>query len=258
MHIFKGRFIYLVVNLFLGVKALFSIVMYYLVLALKQVFFLVGYISNINSFPQPLTAEEEHKYLEAFKNGDEDAKNILIERNLRLVAHVVKKYSSLGKDSDDLISIGSIGLIKAISTYNLDKGTRLATYAARCIENEILMTLRTNKKIQNEVFLQDPIGVDKEGNEITLIDVISNDGDTVIEEVELKMQVKRLYNKMKSILKNREKLVLELRYGLFNGSSKTQREIAQLLGISRSYVSRIEKKAIKKLSKELKQEACTN
>jgi RNA polymerase sporulation-specific sigma factor len=226
------------------------------VLALKQVYFFVAYISNVNSFPQPLTAEEEHQYLEAYKNGDEDAKNILIERNLRLVAHVVKKYALLGKDSDDLISIGTIGLIKAITTYNLDKGTRLATYAARCIENEILMTLRSSKKIQNEVFLQDPIGIDKEGNEITLIDVIGSDSDSVIDEVELKMQVKKLYNKMKAVLKGREKLVLELRYGLFNGNSKTQREIAQLLGISRSYVSRIEKKAIRKLGKELKHEGC--
>jgi len=240
----------------MGVKYLLSIALYYFVLSLKQVFFVLGYISNVNSFPQPLSIEEEHKYLEEYKNGDEEAKNILIERNLRLVAHVVKKYSSLGKDSDDLISIGTIGLIKAISTYNLDKGTRLATYAARCIENEILMMLRANKKIQNEVFLQEPIGIDKEGNEISLIDVISNEEDSVVEEVELKMQVKKLYNKMKSILKSREKLVLELRYGLFNGTSKTQREIAGMLGISRSYVSRIEKKAIKKLTKELRNEGC--
>lgn len=241
---------------FLGVTILLSIIAFYVLLALKQVFFLVGYISNVNSFPQPLTADEEQKYLEAYKNGDDDAKNILIERNLRLVAHVVKKYALIGKDSEDLISIGTIGLIKAITTFNCDKGTRLATYAARCIENEILMTLRSNKKVQNEVYLQEPIGIDKEGNEITLIDVISNEHDSIVEEVELKMQVKRLYNKMKQILKGREKIVLELRYGLFNGNSKTQREIAQLLGISRSYVSRIEKKAIKKLGKELQQEGC--
>ncbi len=144
-----------------------SMIMYYVVLSLKQVFFLLGYVSNVNSFPQPLSIEEEQRFLEEYRNGNEEAKNILIERNLRLVAHVVKKYSLLGKDNDDLISIGTIGLIKAISTYNLDKGTRLATYAARCIENEILMTLRSSKKMQNEVFLQDPIGIDKEGNEIT-------------------------------------------------------------------------------------------
>lgn len=223
---------------------------------LNNLFLMLGYVSNVNSFPQPLSSEEEMYYVEAYKNGNEEARNILIERNLRLVAHIVKKYGSCGNDSDDLISIGTIGLIKAISTFNMDKGTRLATYAARCIENEILMQIRATKKIQNEVSLQDPIGVDKEGNEITLIDLISNDSESVVDEVELKMQVKKLYSKMKGTLKNREKVVLELRYGLQNGSSKTQREIAKMLGISRSYVSRIEKKAIKKLSKELKPEGC--
>lgn len=188
------------------------------------------------------------------KEGSEEARNILIERNLRLVAHIVKKYNSTVGDSDDLISIGTIGLIKAIATFNHEKGTRLATYAARCIENEILMQIRSNRKIQSEVSLQDPIGIDREGNEIALIDVIGNEAESVVEEVELKMQVKRLYNKMKLVLKNREKVVLELRYGLLNGTSKTQREIAKMLGISRSYVSRIEKKAIKKLGKELKSE----
>ncbi len=217
---------------------------------------MLGYVSNVNSFPQPLNSEEEMYYVEAYKNGNEEARNVLIERNLRLVAHIVKKYGSCGNDSDDLISIGTIGLIKAISTFNMDKGTRLATYAARCIENEILMQIRATKKIQNEVSLQDPIGVDKEGNEITLIDLISNDSESVVDEVELKMQVKKLYSKMKATLKNREKVVLELRYGLQNGTSKTQREIAKMLGISRSYVSRIEKKAIKKLSKELKPDSC--
>ncbi|MBZ4646892.1 MAG: polymerase sporulation-specific sigma factor, partial [Petroclostridium sp.] len=221
---------------------------------LKYIFLLVSYVSNTNSFPQPLSTEEEQMYLERYRAGDEEAKNVLIERNLRLVAHIIKKYSTTGKDSDDLISIGTIGLIKAITTFDADKGTRLATYAARCIENEILMTIRAGKKMQNEVSLHDPIGVDKEGNEIALIDIISNDGESVLEEVELKMQVKKLYNKMKNILKNREKLVLQLRYGLLNGNVKTQREIAQMLGISRSYVSRIEKKAIKKLGKELKTE----
>ncbi len=223
---------------------------------IKNVFFLCGYVSNPNSFPQPLAPDEEQKYIEMYKNGNEDARNVLIERNLRLVAHIVKKYNTLGSDSDDLISIGTIGLIKAISTFDQDKGTRLATYAARCIENEILMQIRSTKKIQSEVFLQDPIGYDREGNEITLIDVMGNENESVIDEVELKMQVRRLYNKMKDVLKTREKTVLELRYGLLNGASKTQREIAKMLGISRSYVSRIEKKAIKKLSKELKPENC--
>lgn len=223
---------------------------------LGSIFFQFGYVSNTNSFPQPLTAEEEQKYIEAYKNGSEEARNTLIERNLRLVAHIVKKYSTFSSDSDDLISIGTIGLIKAISTFDLSKGTRLATYAARCIENEILMQIRSAKKMQSEVSLHDPIGVDREGNEITLIDVIGNETDSVLDEVELKIQVKRLYNKMRAVLKNREKTVLELRYGLLNGTSKTQREIAGMLGISRSYVSRIEKKAIKKLSKELKPDSC--
>jgi len=214
----------------------------------------VGYISNPNSFPQPLTPEEEAKYLEEFKNGNEEARNILIERNLRLVAHIVKKYSNNTDDVDDLISIGTIGLIKAITTFDNEKGVRLATYAARCIENEILMQLRYSRKIQNEVYLQDPIGIDRDGNEITLIDIIENDNESIVDKVELKMQVKKLYNIMKSVLKNREKLVIELRYGLLNGSSKTQRGIAKMLSISRSYVSRIEKKAIKKLSRELKPE----
>lgn len=223
---------------------------------LGSVFFQLGYVSSTNSFPQPLSAEEEQKYIDAYKGGSDDAKNTLIERNLRLVAHIVKKYNTFSSDCDDLISIGTIGLIKAISTFDQSKGTRLATYAARCIENEILMQIRSTKKIQSEVSLHDPIGVDREGNEITLIDVIGNEAESVIDEVELKMQVKRLYNKMKAVLKKREKTVLELRYGLLNGTSKTQREIAGMLGISRSYVSRIEKKAIKKLSKELKPDSC--
>jgi len=233
---------------------LFTIACTLLFETIKNIFFLFGYVSSVNSFPQPLSPEEEKHYINMLKEGSEEARNILIERNLRLVAHIVKKYNSTVGDSDDLISIGTIGLIKAIATFNHEKGTRLATYAARCIENEILMQIRSNRKIQSEVSLQDPIGIDREGNEIALIDVIGNEAESVVEEVELKMQVKRLYNKMKLVLKNREKVVLELRYGLLNGTSKTQREIAKMLGISRSYVSRIEKKAIKKLGKELKSE----
>lgn len=210
-----------------------------------------GYLTNTSSFPHPLTPEEEKKYLDAYKKGDEEAKNILIERNLRLVAHVVKKYSNAGKDIDDLISIGTIGLIKAICTFDSSKGTHLATYAARCIENEILMSIRAEKKTKTEVSLQDPIGVDKEGNEISLIDILGTESDEVSDEVEMRMQIKKLYNKINSVLKSREKLIIELRYGLNNGSSKTQREIAKILGISRSYVSRIEKKALNKLFKEL-------
>jgi len=221
---------------------------------IKDVIFLLGYLATPNSFPQPLEPEEESKLLSEFRKGSEEARNILIERNLRLVAHVVKKYSPYGNDSDDLISIGTIGLIKAITTYNYEKGTRLATYAARCIENEILMNIRADKKKQNEVFLQDAIGMDKEGNEITLNDILSYESDSVIDKVEMQIQTKKLYEKMKSVLKKRERIVLELRYGLNNGVEMTQREIAKMLGISRSYVSRIEKKAIKKLTKELKGE----
>jgi RNA polymerase sporulation-specific sigma factor len=221
---------------------------------LSQIYFLISYVSNTNSFPQPLSVTEERDCLLRLKQGDAEAKNILIERNLRLVAHIIKKYSATHSDSDDLISIGTIGLIKAINTFDVDKGTRLATYAARCIENEILMTIRSGKKIKNEVSLQEPIGIDKEGNEITLIDVMSNDCESIFDEVALKMQIKKLYCKMMSVLKNQEKLVLQLRYGMLSGHAKTQREIAQILGISRSYVSRIEKKAVTKLSKELKLE----
>jgi len=219
------------------------------VLLAKPLLLLVSYVSSNTSFPKPLTPEEENHYLELYEQGDEESKNILVERNLRLVAHIVKKYHNTGREVDDLISIGTIGLIKAITTFDRAKGTRLATYAARCIENEILMTIRSNKKTKSEVSLQDPIGIDKEGNEISLIDILGTESDEVLDEVELKIQVKKLYQKMTSVLKARERTVLQLRYGLANGGSKTQREIAKLLGISRSYVSRIEKRAIKKLSK---------
>lgn len=212
---------------------------------------LTAYIANGNSFPQPLDEKEELYYLTKFKEGDLLAKNILVERNLRLVAHVVKKYSYPGKEVDDLISIGTVGLIKAIDSFDCKKGTRLATYAARCIENEILMLIRSSKKIKSEVYLQDPIGIDKEGNEISLMDVLSSEEDSIIEIVENKIQVKKLYYKINSSLITREKIIIEMRYGLTDGKPKTQREIAQLLGISRSYVSRIEKRALKKLCKEL-------
>lgn len=219
--------------------------------ALSNAIFMIGYVSNVNSFPQPLSADEEQFYLQEYRKGNEDAKNILVERNLRLVAHIVKKYVNTGREIDDLISIGTIGLIKAIITFDEGKGTRLATYAARCIENEILMTIRASKKTKTEVSLHDPIGIDKEGNEISLIDILGSDSDTILDEVELKIQIKKLYQRMETTLKKREKLVIELRYGLMNGISKTQREIADMLGISRSYVSRIENRAIRKLYKEL-------
>lgn len=215
-----------------------------------------SYITNANTFPQPLSSDEEKELLEDCKKGSMEARNKLIEHNLRLVAHIVKKFNNTSQEQDDLISIGTIGLIKAISTYDIAKGTRLATYAARCIENEILMNLRSTKKVKAEVSLQEPIGVDKEGNEISLIDILGTENDTVSEEVEFKLQKKTLFDVMKSILAKREKKVIELRYGLSNHGIKTQREIAKVLGISRSYVSRIEKRAIKKLFKEIKTTNC--
>lgn len=217
---------------------------------LSNMMFLTAYIAS-NTFPQPLTQEEEEHHLKMFQEGDLISKNILVERNLRLVAHIVKKYSYPGKDVDDLISIGTVGLIKAIDSFNTNKGTRLATYAAKCIENEILMLIRNNKKTKGEIYLQDPIGIDKEGNEISLMDVLSSEDDSIIEIIESKIQVKKLYVKINSCLAEREKSVIEMRYGLVEGKPKTQREIATLLGISRSYVSRIEKRALKKLLKEL-------
>lgn len=217
---------------------------------LSQILFLF-YVSSSNSFPEPLTREEEEYYLKLYMEGDEKARNVLVERNLRLVAHIVKKYSNTGKDIDDLISIGTIGLIKAITTFDMNKGTRLATYAARCIENEILMTIRSDKKSKVEVSLQEPIGVDKEGNEISLFDILGTEVDGVLDEVHLKLQINRLYNAINKVLKDREKIIIELRYGLIDGVCKTQREIAKFLGISRSYVSRIEKRAIDKLYREL-------
>ncbi|NMM65601.1 RNA polymerase sporulation sigma factor SigK [Clostridium sp. P21] len=213
--------------------------------------FLTAYITNNSSFPQPLNDKEEEYYLKKLKEGDLLAKNVLVERNLRLVAHIVKKYSYPGKEVDDLISIGTVGLIKAIDSFDASKGTRLATYAAKCIENEILMLIRNNKKTKGEIYLQDPIGIDKEGNEISLLDVLSSDEDSIIEIVESKIQVKKLYEKMNTCLAEREKSVVQMRYGLLEGKPKTQREIAKLLGISRSYVSRIEKRALKKLYREL-------
>ena len=213
--------------------------------------FLTGYITGNNTFPLPLDEKDEELYLNKLKEGDKKAKSILIERNLRLVAHIVKKYSLPNKDVDELISIGTVGLIKAIDSFDSSKGTRLATYASRCIENEILMLFRNNKKQKSEVYLQDPIGVDKEGNEICLIDVLSSEKDSVIEKVESNLQIKSLYNKMYEVLTKRECDILIMRYGLEDGKCKTQREIAVNLNISRSYVSRIEKKALKKLQKAL-------
>ena len=217
----------------------------------SEAVFLVSYVSGSASFSKPLTPKEESAYIEKYKAGDKDAKNILIERNLRLVAHIAKKYTLKGYDSDDIISIGTIGLIKAISSYNPEKGAGLSTYAARCIENEILMTVRSGKKLQNEIFLQEPVGTDTEGKEVTLIDKLGSDEEDVFDEVNLKFRICELYRNMKTALCEREKKILELRYGLCGNEALTQLEISQMLGISRSYVSRLEKKAVKKLCRKM-------
>lgn len=201
----------------------------------------------MKSFPQPLTASEERYYLQKYTEGDLEAKHILIERNLRLAAHIVKKYQSMEEDTEELLSIGTIGLIKAVVTFNPDKSVRLGTYAARCIENEILMYLRTKKKSSREVSLYEPIGTDREGNEIQLFDVIETEGEDAHSKVELKEDIRMLYQRVEKELTPRERTVLKLRYGLYHEEEYTQKEIARRLGISRSYVSRIEKGAIAKL-----------
>lgn len=201
----------------------------------------------LETFQKPLTPQEEKAYLKAFRGGDEDAKRILIERNLRLVAHVVKKYQGLQEDMDDLISIGSIGLIKAVATFDDQKGNRLAAYAARCIDNELLMYLRAKKKTIREVSLYEPIGTDKEGNEIHLLDIIENGEEDTAERYTREEDVRRLYAYYERVLGKQEKEVIRMRYGLFGGGEYTQRYIAEHLGISRSYVSRIEKNAVEKL-----------
>ena len=201
----------------------------------------------MKTFQKPLTAAEEQLCLRRCQEGDPEAKRILIERNLRLVAHVAKKYQGNGEELEDLISIGTIGLIKAISTFNSERSARLSTYADRCIDNELLMMLRARKKCSREVSLYEPIGTDRERNEIQLFDVIEMGEEDVHHRLEKKEDVIRLYQKVESELSARERIVLKLRYGLYNEEEYTQREIAKMLGISRSYVSRIEKSAIEKL-----------
>ena len=211
---------------------------------LKTSIFVVGYISGGTLFPEPLRAEEEKEALIKMKEGDEEARNLLIERNLRLVAHVCKKYSNTNVDQDDLLSIGTIGLIKGIKSFDVDKGARLSTYVSRCIDNEILMYLRSIKKLNAEVYLNDTIGKDKDDNVVTLEEVLENDERSIEEVVDLKMKV---------VLKDRERTIIELRFGLNGQRPKTQHEIASSMGISRSYVSRIETKAIGKLSEEFRE-----
>ncbi len=214
----------------------------------SRIFFMALQVVNTGSFPHPLSAEEEQACLVAFRERDDlKARNRLVEHNLRLVAHIIKKYYSSTRDQDDLISIGTIGLIKAINTFDYTKGVRLATYAARCVENEILMYFRANRKTAQDVSIMEPIETDKEGHSLTLMDVITQD-DTILEDLDLKINSTKLYRYMEETLNEREKEIIRWRYGLI-ADPLTQREVAKKLDISRSYVSRIEKKALEKLRK---------
>ena len=228
---------------------MFSFSISNLFVLLGQIIFGVGYIQSGNLFPEPLTQEEEKVYLTKMKNGDEEARNILIERNLRLVAHVAKKYSSSNIDQDDLISIGSIGLIKGIDSYSKKHGTKITTYCARCIENEILMYFRSNKKNNNTISLDDPIGYDKEGNDITILDILKTPKPDYIEDMFKKENIKALENYLKKLTPREQEIIIK-RYGLGDYQEQTQKEIAKDLNISRSYVSRIEKRAITKILRE--------
>lgn len=221
----------------------------FLLQCLQSMTLLLSYIANSNAFPKPLSAKEERECLKRFAEGDIEARNTLIEHNLRLVAHIVKKYTGCGQEQEELLSIGTIGLIKGISSFNPEKGTRLATYAARCVDNEILMLLRAKKKEQGDVSLNESIGTDKEGNQIMLMDIISDDSEEIFDKINTDMEVKQLYRNIRQELDQREQEVILLRYGLIDGHCMPQREIAKRLKISRSYVSRIEKKAVSKLRK---------
>lgn len=220
---------------------------------LQKIMFFSSYIKNCSSFPKPLTPEEEKMYLERFENGDEEAKEILIQHNLRLVAHVVKKYNQ-ADEADDLISVGSLGLIKAINSYKLNHGTQFSTYAARCIENEILMLIRTNKKHKNNVSIEDVLGADEEDNEIRLGDLSYDENENVENIVEQQMISKNLDDILKKNLSTREYQIMCMRYGLLGGAVLTQREVAEKLNISRSYISRLETKSIEVLKNVLHKE----
>ena len=198
----------------------------------------------MKTFPKPLSVQEEREYLKRYKEGDLEAREVLINRNLRLVAHVIKKYQQTGYDMDDLLSVGTIGLIKAVNTFNVEKGSRLATYAAKCVENEILMMFRAGKKFSREVSIYDPIGADKDGETVSLLDVLEAGDREVLETVIIRQDVKILYEAYQENLTEMERTVIRMRYGLFGTKEHTQREIAEKLGISRSYVSRIEKRAV--------------
>lgn len=218
----------------------------------EQIMFLTGFVGGGAAFPRALSPEEEKKYLAMYADGDMNAKNILIEHNLRLVAHITRKYSS-ESNSEDLISIGIIGLIKGINTFNHQKNRKLSAYISRCIENEILMHLRSSKKLNNEVSLDETIGTDKEGNSLTFADILPADGGDIIENLSLKMTSASLHKAIDKVLNNVEKDIIVWRYGLNGNEQLAQREVAKKLDISRSYVSRIEKRALNKLAEELKE-----
>ena len=227
--------------------------MFNLILQLaSQIFYFALHVTGAGAFPPPLSAKQENELLEKSQNGDIEARNKLIEHNLRLVAHIVKKYYAMSAEQEDLISIGTIGLIKAVSTFKADKGIRLATYAARCIENEILMFFRAAKKTSQDVFISDPIDTDKDGNALTLIDVIADTRD-IPEEIDTKMKLERLRVIIGGCLTDREKEIIYMRYGIGGRNELTQREIAKKLNISRSYVSRIEKSALEKLRRKMEE-----
>ncbi len=216
--------------------------------ALSGLLFFILHVTGSGSFPRPLTAQEEKECLERFKNGDMAARNELIEHNLRLVAHIIKKYYANSNDQDDLISIGTIGLIKAVNTFDSSKGIRLSSYAARCIENEVLMFFRSSKKSAQDVSMNEPIDTDKDGNALTLMDVMATE-DNILDNLDCKIKSEQLKRYLYEVLSPRERKIIELRYGLTGLNPLTQREVAQKLGISRSYVSRIEKKSLGALYK---------
>ena len=224
---------------------------YFFTEIIENILLFLGFVSG-NTFPKPLNKKEEEHYIELWEKGDEGAKNILIEHNLRLVAHIAKKYAG-ENNFDDLVSVGTIGLIKGINTFDKTKTSKLTTYIARCIENEVLMTLRASKKTSQEVSLDDSIGTDKEGNNMTFSDILQAEGDDISDIIAMKIDIKKLYGAIYEVLTPDEKNILCWRYGLLNERRKTQKEISEIVGISRSYVSRIEKRAIKKLAEKLKE-----
>lgn len=219
---------------------------------LQKIWLLLGFVGG-STFPKPLSEKEEKKYIELFEKGDEKARNILIEHNLRLVAHIAKKYATDKEMLDDLISIGTIGLIKGINTFDSQKTSKLTTYIARCIENEVLMTLRSYKKKSPEISLEECIGTDKEGNNMTFSDILAAENEDIFGQMVQKADIKRLYKAISEVLTEDEKNILIWRFGLNNEKRKTQKQISKILGISRSYVSRIEKRAIKKLSDKMEE-----